>query len=39
MSDVVVRPATLQDAPALALLVAALRAHQKDPIEIGRAHV
>ena len=32
MSDVVVRPATLQDAPALALLVAALRAHQKDPI-------
>lgn len=32
MSDVVVRPAVLQDAPALALLVAALRAHQKDPI-------
>lgn len=32
MSDVVVRPATIEDAPALALLVAALRAHQKDPI-------
>lgn len=32
MSDVVVRPAAIEDAPALALLVAALRAHQKDPI-------
>lgn len=29
---VTVRPATIEDTPALALLVAALRAHQKDPI-------
>ncbi len=29
---VTVRPATIEDAPALALLVAALRAHQGDPI-------
>ena len=29
---VTVRPATIEDAPALALLVAALRAHQNDPI-------
>jgi len=32
MSEVSVRPAVIEDAPALALLVAALRAHQKDPI-------
>ena len=32
MSEVVVRAATIEDTPALALLVAALRAHQKDPI-------
>lgn len=32
MTEVVVRPATIEDTPALALLVAALRAHQKDPI-------
>ena len=32
MSDVAVRPAAIEDVPALALLVAALRAHQKDPI-------
>jgi GNAT superfamily N-acetyltransferase len=32
VSEVSVRPAAIQDAPALALLVAALRAHQKDPI-------
>ncbi len=32
MSEVVVRPAVIEDTPALALLVAALRAHQKDPI-------
>lgn len=32
MSEIVVRPATIEDTPALALLVAALRAHQKDPI-------
>ena len=32
MSEVWVRPAAIEDVPALALLVAALRAHQKDPI-------
>jgi len=32
MSEVSIRPAVIEDAPALALLVAALRAHQKDPI-------
>lgn len=32
MSGIAVRPATVEDVPALALLVAALRAHQKDPI-------
>ncbi len=32
MTEVVVRPAVIEDTPALALLVAALRAHQKDPI-------
>ncbi len=31
-AGVVIRPATIEDAPALALLVAALRAHQNDPI-------
>ena len=31
-AGVVIRPATIEDAPALALLVAALRAHQGDPI-------
>jgi GNAT superfamily N-acetyltransferase len=32
VSGVSIRPAAIEDAPALALLVAALRAHQKDPI-------
>ena len=31
-AGVVIRPATIEDAHALALLVAALRAHQGDPI-------
>jgi GNAT superfamily N-acetyltransferase len=32
VSEVAIRPAAIEDAPALALMIAALRSHQKDPI-------